>query len=59
MLVCDLNDFKMVNDRFGHIAGNGVLHHVATAMKQCCREGDYVARLGGDEFVMVIPGLPS
>jgi diguanylate cyclase (GGDEF)-like protein/putative nucleotidyltransferase with HDIG domain len=57
VLVCDMNGFKMVNDKFGHLEGNKVLHKVAGKLKESCREYDYVARMGGDEFVLVLPGL--
>jgi diguanylate cyclase (GGDEF)-like protein/putative nucleotidyltransferase with HDIG domain len=59
VLVCDLNGFKAINDRFGHLEGNRVLKTVACGFKETCREYDYVARLGGDEFVIVAPGLHS
>jgi diguanylate cyclase (GGDEF)-like protein/putative nucleotidyltransferase with HDIG domain len=59
VLVCDLDGFKQVNDRFGHLEGNKVLKLVATGMQQNCREYDYVARMGGDEFVLVLPGLAA
>ena len=57
VLVCDMNGFKQVNDKYGHLEGNRVLHSVASKLKECCREYDYVARMGGDEFVLVLPGL--
>jgi diguanylate cyclase (GGDEF)-like protein len=57
VLVTDLDGFKAVNDRFGHLEGNRVLCSVAKALRQSCREYDYVGRLGGDEFVMILPGL--
>jgi diguanylate cyclase (GGDEF)-like protein/putative nucleotidyltransferase with HDIG domain len=57
VLVCDLDGFKQVNDRHGHLEGNKVLQSVAQGLSEGCREYDYVARMGGDEFVLVLPGL--
>jgi diguanylate cyclase (GGDEF)-like protein/putative nucleotidyltransferase with HDIG domain len=56
VLVADLDGFKQINDRFGHLDGNKVLKAVATGLKAECREYDYVARMGGDEFVVLLPG---
>jgi diguanylate cyclase (GGDEF)-like protein/putative nucleotidyltransferase with HDIG domain len=57
VLVTDLDGFKEVNDRFGHLEGNSVLQAVAAALRNCCREYDFIARMGGDEFVILLPGL--
>lgn len=57
LLLCDLNGFKQVNDRFGHLKGDQVLRDVARGLREICRGSDYFARLGGDEFVVVVPGL--
>jgi len=57
VLVVDLDGFKQVNDRFGHLEGNKVLRAVAADLKSACREYDSVARMGGDEFVVLLPGL--
>lgn len=59
LLVCDLDGFKGVNDRFGHLTGNRLLQLIAEGLKENCREYDFVARMGGDEFVMVMPGATS
>ncbi len=56
VVVCDLDGFKNVNDRFGHLVGNKVLRLIANGLREHCGAQDYVARMGGDEFVMLIAG---
>ena len=57
VMVADLDRFKQINDRFGHLEGNRVLRLFAQSLKETSREYDYVARMGGDEFVVIAPGL--
>jgi diguanylate cyclase (GGDEF)-like protein len=55
LLLVDLDDFKSVNDRFGHEAGDALLVAVGQRLRASIREGDMAARLGGDEFVIILP----
>lgn len=55
----DVDRFKSVNDRYGHVTGDEVLVAVAERMRGCVRESDTLARLGGDEFAIVQTGLAS
>ena len=57
LLFIDLDEFKPVNDAFGHAAGDGVLQEAADRMRAVLRVGDTIARLAGDEFVIALPGL--
>jgi diguanylate cyclase (GGDEF)-like protein len=51
----DLDHFKAINDRYGHVMGDRVLVQIANLIGQALRESDYVARFGGEEFVVLLP----
>jgi diguanylate cyclase (GGDEF)-like protein/putative nucleotidyltransferase with HDIG domain len=59
VMVCDLDNFKQINDLFGHLEGDNLLKEFSAHLKEICRGYDYVARMGGDEFVVVAPGLSA
>jgi diguanylate cyclase (GGDEF)-like protein len=56
VVLIDVNDFKLINDQYGHAVGDLVLNRVARALVSQVRGDDLVGRLGGDEFLVVVPG---
>lgn len=59
VMMLDIDRFKRVNDRHGHLAGDRVLREVAGVIKSCARRTDYVGRYGGEEFLLVCPNTDA
>lgn len=57
--IIDMDNFKLVNDLFGHPEGDALLRKIATVLREVFRKNDVVARLGGDEFCVYAPGVYS
>jgi len=54
LLILDIDDFKVINDTYGHVAGDKILIFIANMLKKTLREGDKVFRYGGEEFIIVL-----
>ncbi len=59
LIMIDCDNFKEINDNFGHLKGNEVLANISKAMKSIFRKTDIIGRIGGDEFCIYINGIPS
>ena len=59
LLFLDINDFKVINDTYGHAVGDEVLCTVARRLESCLRQTDTAARMGGDEFTILLTGIQS
>lgn len=59
LLYIDLDDFKDINDRSGHVTGDKILKEVAVRLSKCISEENFIARLGGDEFAVIVPEIDS
>ena len=59
LMFMDLDNFKEINDSFGHAAGDLVIKEVASRIQDCLRESDTAARMGGDEFVILLPAIEA
>jgi two-component system cell cycle response regulator len=53
----DIDDFKKVNDNYGHIAGDLAIRKISIMLNQLVRKSDIAARYGGDEFVLILPSV--
>jgi diguanylate cyclase (GGDEF)-like protein len=58
LVLCDIDHFKQINDRYGHLAGDDVLRAVGRVFQESVRDRDIAARYGGEEFVLVLPATP-
>ncbi|MFZ6656748.1 sensor domain-containing diguanylate cyclase [Undibacterium sp. TJN19] len=56
VLMCDLDNFKLINDNYGHAVGDQVLRHFANILQDELRKSDYAGRVGGEEFAVVLTG---
>lgn len=57
LLMIDIDNFKLFNDRFGHLMGDTVLRLISAMLRQSVKEHDFVARYGGEEFVIILPNV--
>lgn len=58
IIMIDIDNFKSINDTFGHSFGDKILKNTANIIKNCCRTSDYPIRFGGDEFLIILNKCP-
>jgi two-component system cell cycle response regulator len=59
VLLCDIDHFKLINDKFGHLVGDEVLRELAVRLRGAVRSSDFIGRFGGEEFLVVLNGCDS
>lgn len=58
-VMIDVDNFKGINDMYGHLNGDKILLHVVNCLKECMQEGEYLGRFGGDEFALFLTGVQT
>lgn len=56
LILCDIDDFKLINDTYGHSCGDEVLTHISNLIRSCVRSDDFVCRWGGEEILILVQG---
>lgn len=59
LLIIDIDDFKSINDTYGHLTGDHVLSNIGLSISDCARKMDFPARYGGEEFTVIMPGADT